>query len=222
MINNMNIFLINIFLIFFSCQSKKNEGNYILYKYFDEYDLKGVNKIDNIENYNGKFYVSVLVAKDSIILHKMKKNKIIEKLVYFKKKGSWELNFREENFGNDKSFKGITYYHKKIIENDTIYNYSYNLINGKYTNGCLSYTTKQKSIFCYDCGIDIVENKLDIKYAKQYLKKCNNKEVFYKKYIGDRMFTYYEDGTLFDVGSFCFGYFDSDEKNNESFIDEYQ
>ncbi|WP_133063039.1 hypothetical protein [Flavobacterium branchiophilum] len=225
-LNNMNVFFIYILFTFFSCQVNKNEDNYILYKCFDEYQMKGLFKIDDIDNYQGRYFVKVLTTEDSIVLIKMQKkliteNKTIEKTIYFNKKGHWEILNKDKNSGNNKIFNEITYFHNKIIFNDTIYNYNYNLIKGKYAGGCITYSTKQKSFFCHDCGIDDIRNNFNIESAKKFIKECNNKEIFSKKYRKDGMFIYYEDGTISDVISFHFGYFDSDENLNESFIDGY-
>jgi hypothetical protein len=219
--NKMFVFFICILFIFNSCQVKKIDNEIIFYKYFDEYQMKGLFEINDINNYKGKYFVSVVSFKDSLVLRKMQKDKLIEKAVYLNKNGNWEISIKDEKLGNNKTFKYITYHHKKIISQDTIFNYSYNLIDGNYASGCISYSTKQNSFFCYDCGVSDIRNKFNNEIAKNYINKCDNKEFFYKKYKKNRMFIYNEDGTLNDVRSFYFGYFDSDEKLNESFIDEY-
>ncbi|SMC63125.1 hypothetical protein [Chryseobacterium sp. YR221] len=143
-----------VLLVLCSCSQKdKNITKEVNYKYFNEFSLSGIEKINDIDSYNGNFY-QIFKEKDSVkTISINKKNTTFYKfdsILYLNKGTYWYCEHQLPLANSEKAFTSFSKVDVKYIFNDSIMVWSRDYFNrnyaGKYAGQSVQLFTKNDTI----------------------------------------------------------------------------
>jgi len=197
----MKVFLVLIFLslVLVSCNSFKNGS--IDFKTFDEYSLKGIDSISDIEKSKG--YISIKRYPDSILVRAFYPNSDTWEITeYFNKKDYWCSKQKITNLEREEGEAGWFNHKQKFVFNDTILEYEYTNRDSIVMFQCLTVSTRKDKFIVFITPQDTAisgtfESLKEIAmnpYKFDYTLEADSTKISYLHYTkvikGDTLFVY--------------------------------